>query len=128
MQLAEATAEDLARDVDLALDANLDLLRIHGHISRPELYDAADERGLLIWQDLPLQWGYARGIRKQAVQQATAAVDLLGHHPSLAIWCGHNEPMAVENRSEEHTSELQSLMRISYAVFCLKKKNYKTKR
>src|SRR3546814_3230851 len=29
-------------------------------------------------------------------------------------------------RSEEHTSELQSLMRISYAVFCLKKKNYLT--
>src|SRR3546814_2267246 len=29
-------------------------------------------------------------------------------------------------RSEEHTSELQSLMRISYAVFCLKKKNRKT--
>src|SRR3546814_1812306 len=29
------------------------------------------------------------------------------------------------NRSEEHTSELQSLMRISYAVFCLKKKNNK---
>src|SRR3546814_4936829 len=30
------------------------------------------------------------------------------------------------NRSEEHTSELQSLMRISYAVFCLKKKNKQT--
>src|SRR3546814_3782994 len=29
----------------------------------------------------------------------------------------------VQERSEEHTSELQSLMRISYAVFCLKKKN-----
>src|SRR3546814_10239629 len=29
----------------------------------------------------------------------------------------------VEGRSEEHTSEFQSLMRISYAVFCLKKKN-----
>src|SRR3546814_4659139 len=29
----------------------------------------------------------------------------------------------VHGRSEEHTSELQSLMRISYAVFCLKKKN-----
>ena len=26
-----------------------------------------------------------------------AAVDLLGHHPSIAIWCGHNEPMAIEN-------------------------------
>src|SRR3546814_3038070 len=31
--------------------------------------------------------------------------------------------MAPHNRSEEHTSELQSLMRISYAVFCLKKKD-----
>src|SRR3546814_2787479 len=30
----------------------------------------------------------------------------------------------IELRSEEHTSELQSLMRISYAVFCLKKKKY----
>src|SRR3546814_15375728 len=34
----------------------------------------------------------------------------------------------VLERSEEHTSELQSLMRISYAVFCLKKKNKKKKR
>src|SRR3546814_2990970 len=32
----------------------------------------------------------------------------------------------AEGRSEEHTSELQSLMRISYAVFCLKKKNITT--
>src|SRR3546814_5926804 len=31
----------------------------------------------------------------------------------------------LQDRSEEHTSELQSLMRISYAVFCLKKKNIK---
>src|SRR3546814_8845784 len=33
---------------------------------------------------------------------------------------------ALQARSEEHTSELQSLMRISYAVFCLKKKKYTT--
>src|SRR3546814_1066723 len=33
----------------------------------------------------------------------------------------------ILNRSEEHTSELQSLMRISYAVFCLTKKNQKSK-
>src|SRR3546814_4185858 len=32
--------------------------------------------------------------------------------------------LGIIARSEEHTSELQSLMRISYAVFCLKKKNY----
>src|SRR3546814_6371831 len=33
--------------------------------------------------------------------------------------------LSVDDRSEEHTSELQSLMRISYAVFCLKKKKTK---
>src|SRR3546814_8228968 len=42
------------------------------------------------------------------------------HRPAEA-----HQAVAVEilERSEEHTSELQSLMRISYAVFCLKKKN-----
>src|SRR3546814_5604937 len=34
----------------------------------------------------------------------------------------HTAPESTPSRSEEHTSELQSLMRISYAVFCLKKK------
>src|SRR3546814_3088318 len=34
--------------------------------------------------------------------------------------------VGIEHRSEEHTSELQSLMRISYAVFCLKKKKTNT--
>src|SRR3546814_10033637 len=37
---------------------------------------------------------------------------------------GDPDGEAVHGRSEEHTSELQSLMRISYAVFCLKKKNH----
>lgn len=97
MALGEATPAELRRDVELAVDTGLDLLRVHGHVSRPELYDAADEAGLLLWQDMPLQWGYARGIRRQAVRQARAAVDLLGHHPSIALWCGHNEPMAIED-------------------------------
>jgi len=95
-RLAEATAEDLERDVQLAKDANLDLLRLHAHISRPELYAAADEAGLLIWQDFPLYRGYARSIRKQAQRQAREAVDLLAHHPSVAIWCAHDEPITVD--------------------------------
>src|SRR3546814_6815849 len=40
--------------------------------------------------------------------------------PEFGIKCGNN--CGIISRSEEHTSELQSLMRISYAVFCLKKK------
>src|SRR3546814_9753853 len=40
-----------------------------------------------------------------------------------AQWIFHGHPRLATDRSEEHTSELQSLMRISYAVFCLTKKN-----
>lgn len=94
-ELAEATPQQLAGDVDLARQAGLDLLRVHAHVTRPEFYDAADGAGMLIWQDLPLQWGYAR-IRRQAVRQARQAVTLLGHHPSVALWCGHNEPLALD--------------------------------
>src|SRR3546814_4710633 len=45
-------------------------------------------------------------------------------HPAFAA----EIPFVAAVRSEEHTSELQSLMRISYAVFCLKKKNINTAR
>src|SRR3546814_10109154 len=44
---------------------------------------------------------------------------------AFAFGIGVPEPL-IAYRSEEHTSELQSLMRISYAVFCLKKKKKRT--
>src|SRR3546814_3691335 len=53
---------------------------------------------------------------------ASAAVDASGR--SRRRW-GSFQASRARARSEEHTSELQSLMRISYAVFCLKKKTPK---
>src|SRR3546814_3404305 len=63
---------------------------------------------------------------KESVNQT---VDNMGFYNSLNACftlheLNHSHWAQVhDNRSEEHTSELQSLMRISYAVFCLKKKN-----
>src|SRR3546814_2226727 len=58
---------------------------------------------------------------------------LFSKHPVTKSRCerehdnSYDDPQkAPRKRSEEHTSELQSLMRISYAVFCLKKKNKTT--
>src|SRR3546814_5812022 len=51
------------------------------------------------------------GFRKEIIQATPMTLE----GPQL-------EARAMTSRSEEHTSELQSLMRISYAVFCLKKK------
>ena len=92
LDLAGADPAALAADVARAVDANLDMVRIHGHVTRPEVYAAADEAGLLLWQDLPLQWGYGRSARRPAAVQARELVDVLGHHPSIVVWCGHNEP------------------------------------
>jgi beta-mannosidase len=96
MAIGESTPEELRADLALAADTGLDLIRLHGHISHPALYDAADELGMLLWQDLPLQWGYARSVRRPAVRQAKEAIDLLGHHPSIVHWCAHNEPLSLD--------------------------------
>src|SRR3546814_4192390 len=65
-------------------------------------------------------WGFGRrpimGERPEDVEKEI--LYQTGALQALAAAAGHE----VTHRSEEHTSELQSLMRISYAVFCLKKK------
>src|SRR3546814_10776017 len=77
-----------------------------------------------------LAWSRAWG---RACGWGVAAALLLTAHPGAAqfepIVPGPSEAVELElvlavdaSRSEEHTSELQSLMRISYAVFCLKQK------
>src|SRR3546814_6860519 len=64
---------------------------------------------ILVYFSMGKGWGWANGWGLAALIAGL----------SLVVWW-------VRQRSEEHTSELQSLMRISYAVFCLKKKKNKT--
>ncbi len=90
--LARITDEQVRRDVRSAQAAGLDLIRVHGHVAPPALYDEADRLGMLVWQDLPLVGGYATSARGRAQATAREAVDLLGHHPSVAAWCAHDEP------------------------------------
>src|SRR3546814_8022682 len=79
------------------------------HFQLLHLLEALDEAGA---GGVALEVGDVVGLAAEplrgheAVQLVARFLQLLDHH-----------------RSEEHTSELQSLMRISYAVFCLKKKN-----
>lgn len=103
LDLAGSPGELFRRDVELARDAGLDLVRVRGHVTRDELYDAADELGMLVWQDLPLRGAYARSVRKQAVEQAGLAVDVLGHHPSIAVWCAHDAPEQTVLRQQAPT-------------------------
>lgn len=38
-------------------DANINAVRVHAHVASQAFYDQADESGMLVWQDMPLQWG-----------------------------------------------------------------------
>src|SRR3546814_7684638 len=70
-------------------------------------------------------WAHDRDEEKAAFQQAADfMVDRLRRYPDAHIYhyAAYEETALKRLRSEEHTSEIQSLMRISYAAFCLKKK------
>src|SRR3546814_10549176 len=66
---------------------------------------------------LQLAADQAGGERRRVDRHAEIEREI-GQRPDMVL-----VPVGDDDRSEEHTSELQSLMRISYAVFCLKKKN-----
>lgn len=72
--------------------AGVTLIRVRGHVAPPEFYDAADQLGLLIWQELPLSGRHHRSVRRPAVTQARELVDRFGHHPSILLWCCHDRP------------------------------------
>src|SRR3546814_2706323 len=87
----------------------------HELLSNPRhLKDAPDEARRL-WE-----WHALEEIEHKAVAFDTWAYATRDWSP-LRRWLSRSKMMLI--RSEEHTSELQSLMRISYAVFCLTKKN-----
>src|SRR3546814_10446209 len=62
--------------------------------------------------------GISNRLEKEDVERAVRDPAIIHYTYKRKPWLAPDHP----RRSEEHTSELQSLMRISYAVFCLKKK------
>jgi beta-mannosidase len=91
--LSAMTPDRAAADVALAVDANLNAMRVHAHVAAPCFYDACDAAGVLVWQDLPMQWGYedSAEIYRVARQMVRELIDLHGWRPSVAYWAAHNE-------------------------------------
>jgi beta-mannosidase len=91
--LSQADRAFYERDMKLVVGANLNSLRVHAHLERPEFYDVADELGVMIWQDFPLQWGYTDdpAFHAEAKRQAGDMIDRYYDHPSILVWCMHNE-------------------------------------
>jgi beta-mannosidase len=92
---ATLSLENLEQDAQLMVDAHLNFVRVHAHVARPEFYQAAAEKGLLIWQDFPLDKRYDHDIMGAALTQIRQMVGQLGKEPSIAFWACHNEPYAL---------------------------------
>src|SRR3546814_5888957 len=75
-------------------------------------------RSVICWRRAALR------ARAQAARQTGQETRRALRGPESQRWQGLWPVPAPQRRSEEHTSELQSLMRISYAAFCLKKKKH----
>lgn len=92
--LSTMTKQRYNRDFDLVKKMNANAIRVHGHVAGRALYQAADEQGLMIWQDVPLQWGYndSEEFADNAVRQTQEMVDQFGNAPSIVLWGGQNEP------------------------------------
>src|SRR3546814_9761927 len=89
------------------------------------LGDFEDGHDVLLDRHAAKDRGFLRQIAKPpngaAIHRQIGDVGPIKEYPAVIRL--HQPHHRIETRSEEHTSELQSLMRISYAVSCLKKKN-----
>lgn len=92
--LSEYNESKIEKDIELLRHANVNAVRVHAHVTRPEFYDACDEAGILVWQDFPLQWSYEESeeFYNEAARQLREMIEILYNHPSIGVWCCHNEP------------------------------------
>ncbi len=111
LDIANATEPEIVADLHLAAQAGLDLVRVHSHIASDHLYAAADRMGILILQDLGLSARYARSVRTKALNHARAAVDRLGHHPSIVMWSAHDDPSGRTPRADPRSRNLSGRFR-----------------
>jgi beta-mannosidase len=100
--LPELSAEVFRRDIELAAAANCNSLGPHAHVLPDRFYDAADEAGMLVYQDFPLnlandpagpplfEGGPTMG--EASLLLAAEASYHLYNRPSVVYWCAHNEP------------------------------------
>jgi len=101
--LTRLTPEKYRFWVELAADDNQNMLRVWGGgiYEADAFYDAADELGILVWQDFmfacanyPGNKEYLRSVEGESEQN----VKHLQHHPSIILWCGNNEDYQIVER------------------------------
>ncbi|WP_298440242.1 sugar-binding domain-containing protein [uncultured Ferrimonas sp.] len=94
LYMADVDEAMIRRDLALMAAANVNIVRVHAMVLPQRFYQVANELGMMVWQDFPLQWGYidTKAFQQEAQRQMTQMLSQFGHHPSIVAWSAHNEP------------------------------------
>ena len=97
LYLSRLTPQQIDADLQKVRECGLNLIRLHVHVAPPEVYEACDRLGIMVWQDLPLNWLHdpSPAFEERAVSLLGEMIGQLGRHASVITWCGHNEPTAL---------------------------------
>ncbi|MEE1111715.1 MAG: glycoside hydrolase family 2 TIM barrel-domain containing protein, partial [Bacteroidales bacterium] len=88
--------EGMAKHIDLVRECNMNMLRVWGggYYVDEKMYEACDEKGILIWQDFPFACALYPASEEYLAEVETEAKEnvlRISSHPSLTLWCGNNE-------------------------------------
>ena len=82
-----------AQRLKMQKDAGANFIRLTTHQSSPEMYDLCNEMGMMIWQEMPLQWAYSTSepIHRDILQIARETMVQTRPHPSVIGYSAWNE-------------------------------------
>lgn len=89
VSLPVTDSQSAMETIERAVETNANLVRWYGHAPPKTLYDAADEAGVLLCQDVPLSSGALDAERARLVVRTLAGE--YGHHPSLTAFCVNDD-------------------------------------
>ncbi len=102
--LSRMDLEKYKEDMERVKDSNINLIRLHVHVDRPELYELCDRMGIMVYQDFELNWAHPATLEweEEAVSLFKEMINMLQAYPSIICWCCHNEPVAPPCNYHEH--------------------------
>jgi beta-mannosidase len=82
-----------AQRVKMQKEANINIIRMIAHQSGEDMYDLCDEMGMMIWQEMPLQWEYSRSeaIHREILEVVRETLVQTRSHASVVGWSAWNE-------------------------------------
>ena len=99
-----------AHRIRMQKDANINIIRMIAHESGEDMYDLCDEMGMMIWQEMPLQWEYSRSneIREEILGVVHDTLIQTRPHASIVGWSAWNEG-GQPDFSDRITAEIRAL-------------------